>query len=82
MATTNHFQLHPDYTDDEGNFYAVDTTGSFYLLARSVLEDDRIDRRGLSDDMVMLTIDEKPVVEDVVLSDDLAPDEVPIVDGF
>lgn len=82
MAAENHFQLHPDYTDDEGNFYAVDTTGSFYLLERSVLDDDRVDRRDLSDDMVMLTIDEPPVVEDVVLSDDLGPDDVPIVDGF
>ncbi|MFB6132518.1 MAG: hypothetical protein ABEJ44_03835 [Halanaeroarchaeum sp.] len=82
MASENHFQLHPDYTDDAGNFFAVDTTGTFYLLDRSVLDDDRVDRRELSDDMVMLTIDDDSVVDDVVLSDDLAPDEVPIVDGF
>ena len=82
MSAETHFQLHPDYTDDDGNFYAVDTTGSFYLLARSVLDDDRLDRRDLSDDMMMVTIDEPAAVDDVVLSDDLAPDEVPIVDGF
>lgn len=82
MTESRHFQLHPEYTDDSGNFYAVDTSGTFYLLAESALTDDRIDARELSDGMRMLTV-EDPVVEDeLVLSDDLGPDEVPIVDGF
>ena len=40
MAAERHFQLHPDYTDDDGNFFAVDTSGQFYLLTDAVLTDD------------------------------------------
>lgn len=82
MSEPRHFQLHPDYTDDDGNFYAVDTSGTFYLLADSALADDRIDARELSDGMRMLTIEDVAIVDDVVLSENLGPDEVPIVDGF
>jgi hypothetical protein len=82
MAAEWHFQLHPDYTDDEGNFFAVDTSGQFYLLADTALEDDRVDVRELSDGMRMLTTGDEEVVADLVLSEDLDPDQVPIVDGF
>ena len=82
MAAERHFQLHPDYTDDDGNFFAVDTSGQFYLLTDAVLTDDRVDTRELSDGMRMVTIEDDSVVADLVLSDDLGPDEVPIVDGF
>jgi len=82
MAAEWHFQLHPDYTDDDGNFFAVDTSGQFYLLAEPALADDRVEVRELSDGMQMLTIDDEGVVADLVLSDDLDPDQVPIVDGF
>lgn len=82
MAAEWYFQLHPDYTDDEGNFFAVDTSGQFYLLADTALADDRVDVRELSDGMRMLSTDDDAVVSDLVLSDDLRPDEVPIVDGF
>ncbi|MFW5924196.1 MAG: hypothetical protein ACOCSN_00965 [Halanaeroarchaeum sp.] len=82
MGAERHFQLHPEYTDDDGNFFAVDTTGQFYLLADTALTDDRVDPRELSDGMRMLTIDDDRIVDDLILSDDLDPDEVPIVDGF
>jgi hypothetical protein len=82
MAAEWHFQLHPDYTDDDGNFFAVDTSGQFYLLTDAALTDDRVDIKELSDGMRMLTIDDDGVVDDLVLSDDLGPNEVPIVDGF
>jgi hypothetical protein len=82
MAADQHFQLHPDYTDDEGNFFAVDTSGQFYLLVDWVLTDDRFDVRELSDGMRMLTVDDEGLLEELVLSDDLDPDQVPIVDGF
>ena len=82
MAAERHFQLHPEYTDDDGNFFAVDTTGQFYLLSDGALTDDRVDARELSDGMRMLSIDDDALVADLVLSDDLDPDEVPIVDGF
>ena len=82
MAAEWHFQLHPEYTDDEGNFFAVDTSGQFYLLTDTALADDRVDIRELSDGMRMLSTDDESVVADLVLSDDLEPDEVPIVDGF
>ena len=81
MAAERHFQLHPEYTDDDGNFFAVDTTGQFYLLSDTALTDDRVDARELSDGMRMLSIDDA-LAADLVLSDDLDPDEVPIVDGF
>lgn len=82
MAAEWHFQLHPEYTDDEGNFFAVDTSGQFYLLTDTALTDDRVDVRELSDGMRMLSTDDNNIVADLVLSDDLDPDEVPIVDGF
>jgi hypothetical protein len=82
MAAERHFQLHPEYTDDDGNFFAVDTTGQFYLLSDRALTDDRVDARELSDGMRMLSIEDDALVADLVLSDDLDPDEVPIVDGF
>ena len=82
MATEWHFQLHPEYTDEEGNFFAVDTSGQFYRLTDTALADDRVDVRELSDGMRMLSTDDEGVVADLVLSDDLDPDEVPIVDGF
>lgn len=82
MAESRHFQLHPEYTDDDGNVYAVDTSGTFYLFADSVLSDDRIDARELSDGMRMLTVEDADVADDIVFSEELGPDEVPIVDGF
>ena len=82
MTAEWHFQLHPDYTDDDGNFFAVDTTGQFYLLADAALTDERVEVRELSDGMRMLTTDDDAVVSELVLADDLGPDEVPIVDGF
>ncbi|MFW6003221.1 MAG: hypothetical protein ACOCPT_02245 [Halanaeroarchaeum sp.] len=82
MSESLHFQLHPEYTDEDGNFYAVDTNGTFYLLADSALGDDRIETRELSDGMCMLTVDDLAIAEDIVLSENLGPDEVPIVDGF
>lgn len=82
MAAERHFQLHPKYTDDDGNFFAVDTSGQFYLLTDTALTDDRVGVRELSDGMRMLTIDDDGVGAELVLSDDLDPDEVPIVDGF
>ena len=82
MAAEWHFQLHPDYTDDEGNFFAVDTSGQFSLLTDAVLTDDRVEVRELSDGMRMVTIDDEGVVADLVLTEDLDPDQVPIVDGF
>ncbi|MDR5656225.1 hypothetical protein RH831_03400 [Halodesulfurarchaeum sp. HSR-GB] len=82
MAAERHFQLHPEYTDDDGNFFAVDTSGQFYLLSDTAPTDDRVDVSELSDGMRMLAIEDDEVVADLVLSDDLGPDEVPIVDGF
>lgn len=82
MTAEWYFQLHPDYTDDDGNFFAVDTRGHYYLLTDTALTDDRVDVRELSDGMRMLSTDDEAVVDDLVLSDDLDPDEVPIVDGF
>ena len=82
MVAEWHFQLHPEYTDDDGNFFAVDTSGQFYLLTHTALDDDRVDSRELSDGMQMLSTDDEGVVDDLILSDDLDPDEVPIVDGF
>lgn len=82
MAAERHFQLHPKYTDADGNFFAVDTSGQFYLLTDTALTDDRVDVRELSDGMRMLTIDDEGVGAELVLSDDLDPDQVPIVDGF
>ncbi|MDZ7850284.1 MAG: hypothetical protein U5K70_05580 [Halodesulfurarchaeum sp.] len=82
MAADQHFQLHPEYTDDDGNFFAVDTSGQFFLLTGTVLTDDRVDVRELSDGMRMVTVDDDALVDELVLSDDLDPDQVPIVDGF
>ncbi|WP_050048484.1 hypothetical protein [Halanaeroarchaeum sulfurireducens] len=82
MTAERHFQLHPEYIDDDGNFFAVDTSGQFYLLTDTALADDRVDVRELSDGMRMLSIDDDGVVADLVLSDDLDPEDVPIVDGF
>ena len=82
MTADWHFQLSPEYTDDDGNFFAVDTSGQFYLLADTALADDRVDVTELSDGMRMPTTDDEAVVDDLVLSDGLGPDEVPIVDGF
>lgn len=82
MGDERHFQLHPDYTDEDGQFYAVDTTGSFYLLADSALTDERIASRELSDGMYMLEIDTDAILDEIIVSEDLSPDEVPIVEGF
>ncbi len=82
MAAKRHFQLHPEYTDDDGNFFAVDTSGDFYLLIETALTDDRLDVRELSDGMRMLTVEDEDLISDLILSEDLDPNEVPIVDGF
>lgn len=82
MAAERHFQLHPEYTDDDGNFYAVDTGGQFYLLANSALADDRVDDRELSDGMRMLTVDDDALLDELVLDDDLGPNDVPLVEAF
>lgn len=78
MTDDTHFQIHPDYTDDDGHYYAVDSSGHFYVLSASVLEDDRLDRRELSSGMYVLAVPDEATVDDVVVSDTVAPAEIPL----
>ncbi|MFB6071204.1 MAG: hypothetical protein ABEJ76_09290 [Halanaeroarchaeum sp.] len=76
MAET-HFQIHPEYTTDDGDFYAADAEGNFVVLDRGVRDDDRIDRRDLSDGTVVLTVP-ADLVPAVVLSETVDPGEIPL----
>jgi len=79
MTDDTHFQVHPDYTDDDSHYYAVDSSGHFFVLAASVLEDDRLDQRELSSGMYVLAVPDA-AVDDVIVSDTVDPAEIPLDD--
>lgn len=79
MVAAAHFQVHPEYTNDEGDLYAATEAGEFVVVAGDALEDDRVERRDLSDGMVLLGADEA-VAADIVVSETVDPGEIPMDD--
>lgn len=77
MTDERHFQLSPEYTDDDGHFYAVDNDGQFYLLDADTLETEGVTQRELSNGMYIVSVASADL-ESILISDSIPPTEVPV----
>ncbi len=77
MSEVRHFQLSPEYTDDDDHFYAVDNDGQFYLLDRDTLDTEAVDHRELSNGMYIVSVAPADL-DSILISDSIPPTEVPV----